>query len=730
MNEQEQQIADELDALISARQIGQPTDTTRVSANEAAFAAQLVALSQRVVPVLARAKDFNAPVSLALPNQPKQQPSNGHWQDAESASHSVDVKPSRTRFALASAVAFAVLVLASALVFAMLQMKPRPQVAQAPIANTVPALTPISPQVATVAPSLQAIPPGFTATLEGYRLTGRELVLSATLPSNVDAPAVKFRLPKRIEPDELRAMAVRLGMQPNLYRSGWNKPYATSTQLIVPTEAPPLGGQTWFEAIAVIDGQRRLSTYNGFDVAYTTNDLDFCCAHDGSLSSVNNEVLQRILSETQILSGTYSIEPNSDTLFSEGIAYRKVEGHAVGGTEAVFSVNDAQQLGFANISLLDLEIKTTDRVKLRGAQETLGAVQSGNFAGLLKFAASPTTMSSTPISPTMPQWLPHYLANRPRELFAHPALWWPVDAGLEPILSVGGFRLRSERMATLWDDAMRGKLNVWGAVTTTTAGIPVMQVAGWEVVTSDAYPSFEFAPVSGKIKLDLASGTTLFVQADGKTFALPQAPENVSDGMWVQLYGGMARGREVNGYPVMLFETIFALSEAEASKPQVAQVPYIEVTGKYAVMRIEGQDVRVFKAEDGKIYIADGALSNTGLNDTSSPFSKTMTLGGGLRPETFAGYPLLDVRMTADGAGFGGLKPSQMTAIRMTTPQAGKLIVERVALVYYTPNRPGNFWAMSPTNTDAENLDLIPMWRFSGHTEFGDVFAILADARE
>jgi hypothetical protein len=202
--------------------------------------------------------------------------------------------------------------------------------------------------------------------------------------------------------------------------------------------------------------------------------------------------------------------------------------------------------------------------------------------------------------------------------------------------------------------------------------------------------------------------------------------------MWVRLFGNAVRGRLLGGYPVMLFENMQALSEAEANEPALAQVPFIEAAGQYGLMRIEGHDVCVFKTETGETYIPDWRFSEIRLNDAAEPLSKTFHIGGAVRPETLAGYSLIDVRMTSDSSGglMGISRPNQMSVMRLTTPRGGKLIVEQVMLAYYTPYRPGSNWNLSEAKVDAENLDLIPMWRFSGHTEFGDVFAILADARE
>ncbi|GIK58364.1 MAG: hypothetical protein HND44_17315 [Chloroflexi bacterium] len=569
MNKTEQQLADELDQMVTAVMQGKAAE--EMPTHEAHLAANLIDLSAQTNPdpdfvaqlqrrLSARANQLNK--SRAAPEQAS------FWRDlTQMLKEGFTMK--RT-LALGAVLTLILLFGAVALGRGFLPGGNTPQVAEvtpAPEA-TLPETTNTlaTPEETAVAeqptpaeelaqlPRFEAQAPGMggggdgTAAadapmpIEEFDLkmmdpfSGTTFILNSTLPIEPVSGFVQLRQPEvALTPEQARAIADQYGFTGPLF--------VETYPADVPEDAPP-------PVYIIFDGPRNLRM-DSWAINYTDEAAAARFNYENWNPTLRPEtvaIAEAFLAQRGQLNFPYEAEAQvGDSV----VFYRLVDGRRVNEPEISVSLNPENEVAYVwdNTST---EWTAVGNYPLITAEQAWQRVLGGVFENHIQFQ----TIMPDPGVVAPVEELPDYLAdyqywgreftpNSEVHLYEWPVVYRPVD-GSTPLVKIRGFNVIADD-ATL--NALAGardsQLHIWG---TLNGDKTELQLAGWEALA-------EYTPVFQVGVVRWQGDELRFYGEDGSIYILPNAPADIAEGLKVNLFGYGVRDTGLE-YPVLDWESI------------------------------------------------------------------------------------------------------------------------------------------------------------------------------
>jgi hypothetical protein len=564
-NKTEQQLADELDQMVTAVMQGKAADETPT--NEARLAANLIDLSAQTNPdpdfVAQLQRRLSARANQLKKSEPAPEPAS-FWRDLiQMLKEGFTMK--RT-LALGAVLTLILLFGAVALGRGFLPGGNEPQVAEVtPIPEETltetdsPTQTPEDTAVPTPAEELAQLPrfeaqaPGMggggdgTAAadapmpIEEFDLkmmdpfSGTTFILNGTLPIEPVSGFVQLRQPEvNLTPEQARAIADQYGLTGPLYVETYGSD--------VSADIPPV--------YIVFDGPRNLRM-DSWAINYTDETAAAAFNYDNPNLTVRPEIIpiaEAFLAQRGQLNFPYETEAQvgDSVLF-----YRLVDGRRVNEPEISVSINPNNEVAYVwdNTST---EWTAVGNYPLITAEQAWQRVLGGIFENNIQYY----TIMPDPGVVAPVEELPDYLAdyqywgrefapNVETHLYEWPVVYRPVDGGA-PLLKIRGFTVAAdETTLNALADARDQQLHVWG---TLNEDKTLFQLAGWEALT-------EYTPISQPGVVRWQGEQLVFYGEDGSIYILPNAPADIADGLKVNVFGYGVRDTGLE-YPVLDWESI------------------------------------------------------------------------------------------------------------------------------------------------------------------------------
>lgn len=592
--QQEQHLADELEQLIQAAQIGKQAPTTEISQDEANLAARLVDLAQHTEASPAFAADLRARLrkrANQIQSNSTTQKKASFWQELSR----MLTGDNTMKRGLALGAILLLIVFVGAAVFSSGIFDTGTQVAEVtplPIA-TLPEATEtesgeeavVEPEeepavepgneteegtaVAVLPPSELPVLPRFdtqnpmggmgggggdgtaaagdpvqeTSIIDGEfdmkmmdPFSGTIFTLNTALPVDMTTGQVLQRQTENsVDAATARQIAERYGFTGTLYIETY------------PSDVPTDGPGTPPVSYIAFDGPRTLR-FDPWSINYT----DEAAAANVDYSNLQPHpnqaaIAEAFLQERGQLDFPYVLESQEsyDVYF-----YRDINGRHANEAEIVVSVNTDGEIMYAFDSVAtgwnDLGV-----YPLISAEQAWQKVLGGVFENNIQYWMIPADMGDPGmveppvISEDEYQYWPRtFTAGNEIHLYEWPQVYRPVDGGT-PLLKVRQYTLAADdatlnAMAEVRDQ----QIHLWGTLNADNT----ITVAGWE-------PLGEYNPIFQQGVVRREGDQLIFTGIEGGTYILPDAPADIEDGLEVNVFGYGVRDLGL-AYPVLDWESI------------------------------------------------------------------------------------------------------------------------------------------------------------------------------
>ena len=521
MNRNEHLAAEELDAFLTARMAGQEAPLPAgLPTVEAALAAEMVALAEATQPAPAFAAALETRLGHA--REPSRWPVRLLlWRNLTGSLTTRRQRVfRRAAIALASTAALALLILSGL-----------------PLLNPWQDLPPL-PSLAALSAHAQS---GAGATVAGI-FPGTEFVLSTTLPSAPDrVPVFQQPEPKLPTVEDARCLAECFGLQGQVYAQqvpmhevGIVSPEG------VPLTTPPAARAPML--YTVFDGPRQV-TVSGAGAFYVDTSVQATLGATATLSFERAAAIaENFLRACSLLDFPYRIEPDEDAPGNTVRFVRLADSHPVRNADVRVTVAPDDRVAAVSYPLLTLE--PAGEYPIRSVQDAWDALRSGQPGGETQYTISREARG--PVAGPFKIWGQQYRPGRRADLYGSPIGFLPAEGDGPPLVEMNGLRLYGGVQALSEQEG--GNLHVWGQVRQEVPGVLALDVAGWEVISQPL-----FQPFHGTIEVN--DELVLLLREDGETFVLPNAPDDVTDGLAVSVYGRETERTE-GGYPVLDWQSL------------------------------------------------------------------------------------------------------------------------------------------------------------------------------
>lgn len=533
MNTNHRSPSEELDAFLTARQRGEQPEPA-VASNP-----DMLALAERIQ-TLTEAAQPHPQFAASLENRLKQAGSR-----RGKVPHPVSTERNPHMF---RRIAFS-LISVGVLALIAIMLLPRPQVVTQTL-PPLPALGGASPygkgggaEVAPMSASGRQAGDAAAPNAEIFSndvsdtniFSGTEFILQTDLPATPGSLTV-YSQPEAasLDIESFRQLAARFGVQGPVYVQNmmilYDAPMAAPGKEIAP-DAPT--------SYTIFDGTRQFSSFWN-SVTYTDHGVQ-PIAQDSDIPPFEQQVAaaETFLKDHGLLDFPYRAE--ADPYWPLSVRFmRQVGDYALENSEIEVQIGQGGQVQMVSYHLLPLE--TIGDYPLRSAQDAWDALLSNK---LTWEQMSFWTYGSSADPFAYPSWQPQYHPGETVELMGFITVYEPA-AGEQatPRLTI------SDQLELVASDAdlqtLQGladrQLMIWGQVRQAENGALVLDVAGWRETT-------EYGQVfSGSLARQ--GDAVVFVREDGQTFLLPHVPQNLPDGIAVEV-SGWETGRQENGLPVL-----------------------------------------------------------------------------------------------------------------------------------------------------------------------------------
>ncbi len=588
MNEQEQNLADELEQLIKDAQANRPGKPQQLPPSEAELAQNLVKLSQtsKASPAFVaelRGRLNKRAIEINLNKKPSEKPS--FWRNLQQMlKGDSSMKPIYALGAVLALIIFAGLFMlgrglltdtspqiaaVSPEPAATLPAEPAATVPAEPEA-TVPAEiavteTAVSPQepAATpsgeteeIAPSEQlALLPRLASEalgggmggggLEGSEssdtkmmatdpFSGTTFVMNATLPLEPTAALVQQRLNDApIDAAFARQLADQYGFSGPVYIETYPSDVPTEG-----TGAPPV-------SYVAFDGPRTLR-FDPWSINYN-DDAAAATVDYNNMQPLPNAaaIAEAFLQERGQLNFPYQaeVQPWGDVFF-----HRLVAGTAVIEPEITVTLNPEGTVAFVfdNVST---DWQPTGSYPLITAEQAWQQVLAGVTANNIMYHTIVNEQNQPVEEPAFldeyQYWPRTFTPGAEIHLYDWPQVFRPIDGGA-PLIKVRNITINApEDTLNAIADARDQQLHLWGILSEDKTQL---QLTDWETL-SDYNPIFQQGVITRQ------DDQVIFQGSEGDSFILPDAPADLADGLAVNVFGNGPRDTGL-AYPVLDWESI------------------------------------------------------------------------------------------------------------------------------------------------------------------------------
>ncbi len=509
----EKRVAEELDALLTAQLAGRKSPSpSELSETEAAFASALVEAAEATQPAPGFVADLAARLERAASN-----PGQTRLSFLQNFSARRQTMFKRMSIALVGAV-----VLAVAIFVAL------------PLWNSQENLTPL-PSLAVMSVYAQG-----GGTNGSGVFPGTTFILSTTLPS-APARATVYRQSelKPLTVAEVQRWAERFGLHGQVYRQ----------------RIPPDEKSIW--RATVFDGSRQLTITSEDWIYYA--DTAFQSAFDSvaalPLQQIT-DIAKNFLQSHGLLDFPYRVEPVPDVKNMVRFV-RLVNDSALQNGYIQVGVTPGGQV--VTVEYHPLTLEPAGDYPIRSAQMAWDELTSGQLSSRMQYTIRRDTPSGAPAAQTK-FWRPQYRPGQRADLYGSIAVYLPADGNGAPLIKLYEFELRGNVQGLA--DQVGAQLHVWGTVRQDGKSL---DVTGWE---KDVAPLF--SPFRGTIQR--VGGIVLLRRDDGKTFLLPNAPDDLPDGIAVS-GGGRETNRTENNYPVLDWTSVMSPPDSLPTSSQFDSSP-------------------------------------------------------------------------------------------------------------------------------------------------------------
>lgn len=395
--------------------------------------------------------------------------------------------------------------------------------------------------------------------------SGTTFILNGTLPIEPVSGFVQLRQPEVILTlEQARAIADQYGLTGPLYVETYG--------LDAPADIPPV--------YIVFDGPRNLRM-DSWGINYTDETAVAAFDYDNPNLTIRPEIIpiaEAFLAQRGQLNFPYETEAQvgDSVLF-----YRLVDGRRVNEPEISVSINPNNEVAYVWDNTAT-EWTAVGNYPLITAEQAWQRVLGGVFENNIQFQ----TIMPDPGVVAPVEELPDYLAdyqywgrefapNVETHLYEWPVVYQPVDGGT-PLLKIRGFTVAADD-ATLnaLAEARDQQLHVWG---TLNEDKTLFQLAGWEALA-------EYTPIFQVGVVRWQGEQLVFYGEDGSIYILPNAPADIADGLKVNIFGYGVRDTGLE-YPVLDWESIDKFFEYP--EPELLPAEGYPADGDVSILPIDG----------------------------------------------------------------------------------------------------------------------------------------------
>lgn len=626
MMKSEQQLADELDAFLTAALSGQPLPMPEEAlSDEARLAADLIHLAATAEPDPAFLAGLEAQLAYAgraasrraAGNQTPERPS--FWQKLISLVKE-DVAMKRTVLAFG---AVAAVVLFAVILWAGFGNQGNEPGAIAVVSSATPGLETAAPDALPTLPALTAGGVGLgmggggvettTAQMEGDTsmiarpftdiFSGTNFVLNTTLPVEPTTAVVERLDFASFGPAEAEAFAAQFGFSGPVYMQEIPQFPTEPIEGIEPMPMPEIPASYYaFDGPRILNMQASGAFYSDRSAVFENS--------PGLPYSEAGPIAEAFLRERGLLNFPYEMRQG----FGNSVSFvRLVDGQPVSQSEIFVQVGSNGQVAYVSLQPLST-LTSVGTYPLRSAEDAWQLLQSGvgnqNIphmfvpnpeADILPAATEPAVVISR-------YWSRTYQPGEEVHFKVMPGVYRPASGDGTPLIKILDFDLRgSDSDLRAIAEQVSQTIHVWGTVGPEANSI---ELSGWEVASIEEMPY-----PAGTI--ERAGDQVLLHTELGETYILPNAPADLPDGLSVYVFAWGSRDAGL-AYPVLDWQDIsenVVYPEPEIVDPPVEE-PMIDPFVPFTI-----QQVTINQVTLAYYYtvLMDQPLTDTPIFDPNTP---------------------------------------------------------------------------------------------------------------
>lgn len=587
MNKTEQELADELDTLLTAQLRGQQPVAKTELTSEAQLAQDLLNLATSTKPAPLFLTRLEKRLTTAASTKPTKNtnplPKPSFWQPFLDVKEGFTMK--RTFLTVGSLVLLLVAVAAAWLMFrdnatqevsSELPTPPATVISDPNLLPHLPVLTAVQggmgggggmgsgiPQAggnvaieAATQPNIAADGPVPSIDMPIYYnpFEGSTFVLNTTLPTEPTQALVQQQTAVPYSLETARALANQFGFTGPLYTQ--SMPQVVPQAL--PAEGTDPNAPVSSDAPVLVDPVGQVPTiYYAFDGTKALNIFESGAFYSDTSITYNNTntttfaeaapIAENFAKAHNLLSFPYVVQ---DGQWGNVFFMRLVDGKPINQPELMISIYNGQ---IASISYqLFNGLETLGNYPLQTADTAWQYLQANIQNNNIPYNIYPvnTDVPSDVVEPpsTYQSWYRTYQPGEEAHIYSWPTIYQPAEAGGLPRVEIYPFVLQAadDQLKAIADQInSNNPIHAWGQV---AADGKTLVVAGWESITN-------YTGIYLQGKIQRIDNEVRVVASTGETYILPNAPADLTDGLDVSLYGGGSRNTGL-AFPVLDWQNI------------------------------------------------------------------------------------------------------------------------------------------------------------------------------
>ncbi|KAA3654739.1 MAG: hypothetical protein DWQ04_34235 [Chloroflexi bacterium] len=369
--------------------------------------------------------------------------------------------------------------------------------------------------------------------------SGTQFVANTTLPTDIAQALVWQQASLSMELAEAQQIATAFGFTGPLYVMP--QPVYVDEAGVERVDEIPV---TYF----VFDGSRAL-TIDAYGTYYRDESVSFDFEEQLPLEQIT-PIAEAFVTANGLVDFPYEM----DRLWgNEVLFYRLIDGLIVNQPEVTVSINDQGEIAFASNQKLR-NLAELGNYPLRTAEEAFQVLQSGIVENNIWYTYTPTDLEG-PI-PTEPfvepfdeyrNWQRTYQPGDEAHLYTWPNIYLPADGSGAPRIETWPFSLAgSEEMLNEIAANANQQFHFWGVV---GEDGKTLTLTGWEAIDNNREPIWG----QGTIRRD--GDQVLFESETGDIYLVPNAPEDLPENEALNIFGWALRDIGA-AYPAIDWENI------------------------------------------------------------------------------------------------------------------------------------------------------------------------------